>query len=320
MKRAEKEGGLESGVPDEFEAFWERYTSWVRFKDLDLDADRCRELVDRQGGQTFRNVFRGVLMAYGERVEKERVGEKSPGHVLFLPWLLKWFPKAQILIMQRDPRAVVASQLHTPWVQDRLTPISLRHGLLLGKRLYEVAYYADDWTTIYEEITPEWHSDPRLLTVSYEALVQDVEGELRAICDFLGEPYEPTMRTERTPATVPLPAGTAKNRLEQWRRKHYDQTLRPITSDSLEKWKNRLTKTEVAMIEGYCMRGMRATGYTPSTPTLHRSIGRVFSNAVLKTGSAEKGMRLLAEKVRGKTLHLMGILRKARHERLSELL
>lgn len=320
MKRAEKEGGLESGVPNEFEAFWERYTSWVRFKDLNLDADRCRELIDQQGDHTFRNVFRAVLTAYGERVGKERVGEKSPGHVLFLPRLLEWFPEAHIIIMQRDPRAVVASQLQTPWVQDRLTPLSLRHGILLGKRLYEVAYYADDWTTIYEEIASEWQSDPRVLIVSYEALVKDVEDELRAICDFLREPYEPTMRTERTQATVPPPAGTAKTRLENWRREHHAKTLRPISSDSLGKWRDRLTSTEAAMIEGYCTQGMRGAGYTPSMPALHRLIGRVVTEAVLKTGSVEEGVRLLARKVNAKRLHFVSVLRKARHERPSELL
>lgn len=303
MKRAEKEGGLESGVPDEFDAFWDRYTSWVRFKDLGLDADRCRELVERQGERTFRGVFRAVLMAYGERVGAARVGEKSPGHVLFLPQLLKWFPKARIIIMRRDPRAVVASQLHTPWVQNRLTPFSLRGGFLLGKRCHEVAYYADDWTTIYEDITTTWQDDPRVHIVAYEDLVQDAEGELRAVCDFVGESYEPAMLTERTRETVPLPAGTAKSDLERWRRKHHDKTLRPISADSLEKWKERLSQTEVAMVEGYCT-GMRAAGYAPSMPALHRSIGRVVTEAVLKTGSAEEGMRRIAGKVIGKVLHL----------------
>lgn len=317
MKRAEEEGGLARGRPNDFEAFWNRYTSWVRFEDLDLDADRCRALIDRQGAYTFRNVFRAVLVAYGERVGKERVGEKSPGHVLFLPRLLEWFPEAQIVIMQRDPRAVVASQLQTPWVRNRLTPFSLRHGLVLGKRRYELAYYADDWGTIYEEIAPQWQHDPRVLIVSYEALVKDVERVLRATCDFLGEAYEPAMLTDRTRATVPPPAGTAKTRLEQWRRKHHAKTLRPISSDSLEKWKDRLTKTEVAMIEGYCTRGMQAAEYTPSMAALHRALGRVVSRAVLRTGSAEEGGRVIARKMYRMARRAY---HKARRHRSNELL
>lgn len=294
MKRAEMEGASRQLSPAAFEAFWDWYTSWVRFKDLGVDPSRCRALIDEQGDRTFRSIFQAVLAAYGERVGAERVGEKSPSHVFFLPRLLEWFPDAQMLITQRDPRAVVASQLQTPWAKDRLTPFSLQHGFFLGKRPYEVAHLAHGWTTIYEDIVPAWQRDPRVFVVPYEALVKDVEGMLRAICDFLGESYEPEMLTARTRDTVPPPAGTAKTRLEEWRREHHDQSLRPVSSASLEKWKDRLAEKEVAMIEGHCAEGMRAAGYAPSAPAPQRLVGGAFSKAVFGIGTTEKRGRTAA--------------------------
>lgn len=317
MKRAEKEGGLEQEAPDDFESFWDRYTSWVRFKDLGVDADHCLQLVNQQEAQTFRSVFRAVLTAYGERVGKERIGEKSPSHVRFLPYLLEWFPEAQVIIMQRDPRAVIASQLHAPWVKAQFTAPSLQHGVLIGSRLYQAASRADRWARIHEEIAPRWQRDPRVLIVSYEALVKDVEGELRTICDFLGEAYESAMQTERTRETVPPPAGTAKPALEQARRKHYSKTLGPVSSGSLEKWRDRLTATEVAMVEGRCMQGMRAAGYTPSMPELQQLIGRVLSSVVLRAGGLEEKARFTAKRM---ALSARGAFHKAHRYRPGELL
>jgi hypothetical protein len=300
MKRAENEGGLERGTPPDFEAFWDRYTSWVRFKDLDVDADRCRELMEMQGDHTFRTIFRAVLTAFRERVGKERVGEKTPSHIFFLSHLLRWFPKARVLILQRDPRAVIASQLKSPWVADRLTPRSLQDGVFLGKRHNHLLFYADKWVRIYNEIVPAWADDPRVLVVRYEALVQDPESEMRRVCDFLGEVYEPRMLTSRSSATVPLPSGTAKPRLEQWRREHQAQSLQPVSAGSLEKWKQGLSRSEIAMIEARCSRGMPEVGYTFELPAPERSAGWALAHILHTIGRAEGQTRGLASAIRSR--------------------
>ena len=298
MRRAVDEGGLGRGAPTDFDAFWNRYISSVRFKDLGVNASRCLELVDQQGEQSFRSVFRAVLTAYGERVGKDRIGEKTPGHVHFLSQLLEWFPEARILVLQRDPRAVVASQLRTPWVEGRLASASLRYGLLVRKRLYYIAYYAEDWVRIYQSVVPAWREDSRMLIVSYETLVDDPESEARRICRHLGEHYEPEMLHNRTDTTVPMPAGTmGKSGWEEWRKEHAAQTLRPISSDSLTKWEKQLSGAEIAMIEGRCIRGMRAAGYALSTPPLQRWLGEAFSRVVHVSGNSETRVRARAKRI-----------------------
>lgn len=285
-----------TGGPDDFETFWSRYTSWVRFKDLGVDPDRCRALIAELGRPSYRNIFHALLAAYRERVGKPRVGEKSPSHVHHLREFLAWFPDAQVLITERDPRAVVASQLKTPYIGQRIVPLSLRQGVFIGKRIGEVVRYARDWAHIHAEVVPQWRRDSRVKVVSYEALVRDPETELRGTCDFLGEPFESAMLTNRSSATVPPAAGVAPNRdLEEWRRQHEATSLRPVSAESLERWKDDLEPRELALIEGICERPMGEAGYERLLPAAVRGSGRLAAGGLRVLGAIEGHTRAAAE-------------------------
>lgn len=288
------------GSPADFDSFWKRYTSWVRFKDLDIDPERCLELIEEQGAPpTFERVFRAVLVAYGERVGKPRIGEKSPSHVHYLSLLFDWFPDACALIMQRDPRAIIASQLKTPYVLERVRPISLREGVFLDRRLGQVVGFAEEWVGIDTALKERWRHDGRVRAVQYEALVTNPEAELRSLCDFLAEPYESTMLTERASGTVPMPAGQTPDQvLERWRRGHHARSLAPVSTDSLDKWKKGLSAMEVAVIEGLCEHGMRAAGYRFSTSMGRRLLGRLFARAFKAAAAVERRARRLAAGIR----------------------
>jgi len=287
------------GEPQNFESFWEEYTAWVRFQDLDVDAEHCRALIEQAGNYTFETIFRAVLTAYGERMGVARVGEKSPSHVHYLSLLLDWFPDGRVLLMKRDPRAVIASQLQTPYVQDRVTPRSVRSGLLTHKRLGQILHFADEWMDIYQHVLPRWQKDARVETVSYERLVQDTMPELQRVCRFLDEAYEPTMITDRSPRAVQMPAGTTPNeRLEHWRRRHHKKSLGRITPDSLDKWKTNLSTMEVAIIEDRCLNGMRGCGYALTTSVYQRLKGKMASHVFSALERGEQVARRVVSKVR----------------------
>jgi len=289
------------GEPQNFESFWREYTGWVRFQDLDVDAGRCRELIEQQEDYTFRTIFRAVLMAYKERMGSARVGEKSPSHVHFLPLLFDWFPGGRVLIMKRDPRAVISSQLQTPYVQDRITPLSLRTGLVKNKRLGQIIHFAEEWMHIYEDIVPAWRSDPRVTTVSYERLVQDPSSELKNVCAFLDEAYEPAMINERSTTVVQMPAGTTPNeRLEHWRRQHHKRSLGRITTNSLDKWKKNLSTMEVAIIEERCLEGMRSLGYGVMTSASHRFRGKAVFRVFVALERGERMARRIVSRLRNR--------------------
>lgn len=303
MARADADGPLAAGAPASFDSFWRSYTSWVRFEDLGVDADRCLSLVDLQGERSFKTVFVAVLEAYRLRAGKDRVGEKSPGHIAYLDHLFRWFPDAQVIVLRRDPRAVVASKMQTPWVRKEIRRPSLRTGVISTSRWRAFLDQVAHWERVYERTLPRWQEHPQVMTVSYERLVQHPEEEMRTVCAFLGEPYESTMFTGRSAATVPPPAGeTADQRLEKWRRQHEDRALSAVSMDSLEKWRAELSAIEVATIEAQCFTGMRAAGYPPTSSLwLRRAAGagaRLASGAVRAEASALAQMQRLTRRLR----------------------
>lgn len=300
--------GLRNGAPKNFEAFWTEYIGWLRFRDLGVDATRCRELIDRQNEYSFASTFRAVLSAYQECAGKARVGEKTPGHSAYLSTLLDWFPDARILFTQRDPRAVVASQLKTAYVRKKMTTRSLRHGLLTGKREEQIIFYARQWFENFEKFRAPWQDDSRVYTVVYEDLVRDTESEFRSICAFLEEDFEASALSDRRGESVPIHAARDSDpQMEQWRREHHNKSVAPITSDSLTKWKSELTPREVALIEACCKKPMIAKGYSLSTSKHSLAIAKAAASSLAFSGAAEARMRSLASRpIRSHAKQLIG--------------
>lgn len=282
------------GSPRNFDTFWNEYTSWFRFTYLGLDADRCLELIDQLGARSFKNIFSAIMLAHMERCGKERTGEKSPSHVNYLPLLLEWFPNARFIIMQRDPRAVVASKLGTPWVKDRITPTSLRQGVFTKSRWHELLKGADDWSNIFGTIVPKWEKDHRIYVVSYEELCHNPDIVARTICNFLGEKYETAMLTDRKDDREMIQKETVPSK----RYNHHQKTLKPISTDTLNKWKKNLTPVEIAIIEACCYEVMKKRKYTPSVTRLKRFGGQISTVAFNSAERSEDKLRKIVETMR----------------------
>lgn len=292
MKRVDSQKNIH-GTPENFDVFWKSYTSWIRFKYLDIDKDSCLKLIDEYGDRTFQNIFRAVITEYKKKSGKPRGGEKSPSHIRYLPVLFEWFPNARIIIMQRDPRAVIASKLNTPWVRERINPASLRRGFFIDSRLRELILATDTWSNIYNEIVPAWESDPRVLVVSYEKLCDNPQKEVRTICQFLGETFEEEMLTVQKRKNVSSQTGSLQDdRVKQWEQ-HHKKTEEPISTDSLQKWTKNLSKIEIAIVEARCGEKMKKIGYNPSVSPGKLFISQVLSGFFLVAGAIEARARSL---------------------------
>ena len=290
MKWADRNGLLGDG--EDFDRVWEEYTQTWRFESLDVSAEDCCQIAKGLEGVPARTMFLAMLAAYGKRLEKPRVGEKSPSHVRYLDHLLGWYPDARVIVTQRDPRAVLASKLRNPWVTSRLTPPSVRGGLLVASRVHAIVREAYDWARVHQQIVPRWKDDPRVYVVAYESLVRDPEREVRMVFDLLEEAFEPTVLTDRSSEKVVLPsAGAPDDELKDWGQEHHQKTLRPISEQSLDKWKTELSPSEVALVEGVCEGGMVRTGYVPSTPSFRRAAGRSLARGVIAGEAAEASVQ-----------------------------
>lgn len=285
LKRALQWGSVE-GAPNDFEAFWSNYTSWLRFRDLGVDPKQCRYLIERAEDYSFRGIFCAVLSVFQKQSGKARVGEKTPGHSAFIPTLLNWFPDARFLVTQRDPRAVVASQLKTYYVKQRLKPRTLRGGILMAKREQEIVFFARIWTEIFEQRLAPWAGHQSFHTVVYENLVQDTETEVRRIFNFLNEDFEPTVLEDRGRDTALMPANEAD--MDNWRREHHSRSMQPVSDDSLEKWRGELSRSEIAIIEGCCARSMCQRGYEPTLSRPYHLGGHAMASGLATSANLER--------------------------------
>lgn len=133
----------------------------------------------------LRSYFFHATLARGCR----RLIEKTPTNTTNLPRLERSFPGARFLYVYRHPVDVFSSYRRrgqddpdAAWAAG-LTP-----------QLFSTSYAAS-----VDRVLRWVSTRPTLRMVRYETFTSHPEQELRRICGFLGEPFDPEMTTEREP-------------------------------------------------------------------------------------------------------------------------
>ncbi|MGH2383979.1 MAG: sulfotransferase [Candidatus Limnocylindria bacterium] len=152
---------------------------------------------------TERAVFETLLELYAERrggLPRGRglLGEKTPAHLRDVPRLNEWFPTARFIHTFRDPRGIYLSELRR-MKQGRWGP-KARLPWIPGAILEPLLAPIEALST-----TVAWHRAARLhrryegllgeryRLVRFEDLVASPEQEVRAICEFIDVPFDPSM-------------------------------------------------------------------------------------------------------------------------------
>ena len=126
------------------------------------------------------------FLEYRSRFGKPRWAEKSPRNVLRLPYIRKHFPKSRFIHMIRDGRDVVCSLRTHP-----------RFRVINGEFVD-----ANTWNPIKPCIRRWVHcvetglahrGEPWYTEVRYEDLINDSEGTLRRLFEFLEEDWDPAV-------------------------------------------------------------------------------------------------------------------------------
>jgi len=103
--------------------------------------------------------------------------DKTPRYTLICDKIIKMFPDAKIIFLWRNPLAVISSLIDT-----------------FGKGQWNLYQYKVDLYDGLANAIQTYNSSPdRFLSVKYESLVKDPEGELRRICEYLGLEDDPEM-------------------------------------------------------------------------------------------------------------------------------
>lgn len=204
--------------------------------DLGLDwLTVMRTLTDTRRG--YDDLFVALMALHANRRGKRRAGEKSPRHLFAADEMIRLYPQAKFLCLIRDPRGVVCSERGTSWGSQSVCRVTRRWCRVVD----EATRLKSDWPT------------GRFHIVRYEDLVSQPETTLRAICQFLGESFEPQMLQfhER-------PAAERGFRVDEvWK----ENTLCAVDASRSEHWRNDLSPAQVRMIEKIAGARLERHGY-----------------------------------------------------------
>lgn len=148
---------------------------WARLaRDAFLKSAGGRETLVAGIREGARTVYGRALQPSG----KTHFLDKTPRYYYILPELAEVFPEARIVILLRNPLAVLCSLVRT-WVQHHHERMPVyRDDLLLAPRLLAGGIRA---------------LGDRVLVMRYEELVRDPEAAVRSLCAWLCVPFVPAM-------------------------------------------------------------------------------------------------------------------------------
>jgi hypothetical protein len=204
-------------------------------------------------------------------------GEKTPGHLVWWRPISVAAPWMRFVVVVRDPRAVVASNLEMPWRTDPTLPS-------WGERMHLA--FAELWSFFggqIERLAGTLGPD-RCLLLRYEDVVADPTRTRALVAAYLGRPAVEAPAT--APAGIVLP-------WESWKA----DALGPVGEDRVAAWHEQLDGRRAAEIAALCRVGMRRFGYTDGLPS--------WSEARLRLARIGPAPLLrLARYARARRLHL----------------
>lgn len=183
-------------------------------------------------------------------------GEKTPRHAFRINEMLATFPQARILVMVRDPRAVIASyrDWHLRWLDhigaDGGNNPLLRLEQSRVRRSYSITLLALLWNAVLQNARAaqlRWGRH-RVRIQRYEDIVGQKTVELNAITEWLDvKPYEAMPAARVVNSSYANVDGTGG-----------------FSEAVANRWKTSLTPPESRHVELIAHRGMQSLHYPPS--------------------------------------------------------
>jgi hypothetical protein len=242
-------------IPDESHLYNGIYPLVARYADLSQDAVRTRlvaeilktehirawtprpSVVETLKGierHDFHGIVDGLLRTWAAKLGKARWGEKTPQHTLCWRPILAGFPHAQVIHLVRDGRDVALSYKKAFFGPKHVYPLARRWELYLASA----------------EAARGFLGESGYLQLRYEDLLANPEQELRRVCEFLGEAFDPDMLVYyKTPKTCPYERRNAHN------------LAQPVMSTNIEKWRTDMTHRELRVFEALAGDTLARYGY-----------------------------------------------------------
>ena len=214
----------------EFEDCKEFYTWEIDITDA---QKRLENIADSK--RTLSNIFDELFCTYTEKHSpgSKIWGDKTPMNTLYLDWIGTVFPRSKFIHIIRDGRDVASSYLK----MERYDTI-----LEAANRWINSIESAQSFGSKIKE---------NYIEIRYEELVTKPEEVIKDTCDFLDIDYDSKM----------LDHTKQVKKLGDTDKEHHSNLSKPISSDSVGKWKNNLSESDQESITKLLHKHLQRLGY-----------------------------------------------------------
>ena len=205
-------------------------------------ANRLK-ISERTPTAIFSEVLRHITEANYKRIPCEQTGR----NIFYSETLLAIYPRAKIINIIRDPRAVLASQKNR-WKMRKLGAAHIHTREMIRNWVnYHPLTMSRLWIkSIGQGIQLNNHN--RFMTIRYEDLTAESESQTRKLCKFLSLTYEPAM--------IEIPMWGSSNLF-------YNEKQKGLSKLPTEKWRETLTVSEIIISETMTQNLMQHFNYRP---------------------------------------------------------
>lgn len=156
---------------------------WDRF------YERLDHLTETDVTEEIKQYYYSAMKAELEFFNAHRFVSKKPEHCLQIRWLNKMFPDAYYILIWRDPKAVISSNLEKLEKLDWNSITSHPYKKILKtfqKDLTKVEGLINYYNYMKEILLQDLSVvKKKLIEIRYQDLVQDTQGEIKKLYDFV---------------------------------------------------------------------------------------------------------------------------------------
>lgn len=223
---------------------------YLKMWDHEFDPN---ELFMRIKRRDIAGVFSELYLSYAEAKGKHRWGDKSD-YLDRMHLINSMYPEAQFIHIIRDGRDVAMSVMQRSWGPDDLIRAAewWNQHVLLGRRMGAMI------------------GSRRYTEVLFEELVQNPDKELKRLCDFLDESYDPKMLEYHKLSGDSFP-GSKKEQ-------HYNVNSAPKKSRTYA-WKKEMSQLDVLIFNRYASGMLKEVGY--EIPEIEKSKFLLFARIIM---------------------------------------
>ncbi|MBW2492937.1 MAG: sulfotransferase [Deltaproteobacteria bacterium] len=180
--------------------------------------------------------FFEYVIAKFNRQQADTFLEKTPRHVFFYDEIMRSYPGAKFILMIREPKNVISSQLTYTHKSDKSV---IRLSMLFNKIANAIVAL---------------RNHPNVRVIRYEELTDDTEAILRELCLFLSLPYDPGV-LENVAAPPEIITKDA-----YWQERNLG--LNKIKKNDPQKWRKFLNDGQANIVNFFTSRTAAAFGYS----------------------------------------------------------